>query len=220
MVKGNYISTIPNVVPFQFTSKHVPFCSYLGLIFPFSHNPVLWRNAGLSQLCVLSQPSCVDLTRQSQTCWRQPPDVIHSPRRALPSLADSPPSPVHQQRGELRRRSEIWLADRFCHSTTRPIPSSHVWLEKIKENLSKYPVTRMMSTETWAGQLMTGKISGKLSHCLLTANKWLFMKTQTTKYFTLLAKLDRFNKCIYLWKWMIRTPECYTVLQTLRLNWT
>lgn len=132
MVKGNYISTIPNVVPLQFTSKHVPFCSYLGLIFPFSHNPVLWRNAGLSQLCVLSQPSCVDLTRQSQTCWRQPPDVIHSPRRALPSLADSPPSPVHQRRGEQRRRSEIRLADRLCHSPTWPLPSSRVWLEKNK----------------------------------------------------------------------------------------
>ncbi|KAI9528863.1 hypothetical protein NQZ68_017463 [Dissostichus eleginoides] len=64
-------------------------------------------NAGLSQLCVLSRPSCVDLTRQSQTCWRQPPDVIHSPRRALPSLADGPPSPVHHQRDKKHRRSEI-----------------------------------------------------------------------------------------------------------------
>lgn len=90
----------------------------MGLIFPFSHNPVLWRNAGLSQLCVLSRPSCVDLTRQSQTCWRQPPDVIHSPRRALPSLADGPPSPVHHQRGEKQRRSEIRLADRACRSPT------------------------------------------------------------------------------------------------------
>lgn len=53
--------------------------------FPFSHNPVLWRNAPLRQLCVLFHPSCVDLTRQSQTAWRQSPDVIHSPAPTRPS---------------------------------------------------------------------------------------------------------------------------------------
>lgn len=50
-----------------------------GLIFPFLTILFLWRNAPSRQLSVLSLPSCVDLTRQPQTAWRQPPYVIHSP---------------------------------------------------------------------------------------------------------------------------------------------
>ncbi|GAA6102862.1 uncharacterized, partial [Tachysurus ichikawai] len=35
-------------------------------------------NALAAQLCVLARSSCVDLTRDSQTAWRQPRDVTHS----------------------------------------------------------------------------------------------------------------------------------------------
>ncbi|KAG7328577.1 hypothetical protein KOW79_008521 [Hemibagrus wyckioides] len=36
------------------------------------------QNALAAQLCVLARSSCVDLTRDSQTAWRQPRDVTHS----------------------------------------------------------------------------------------------------------------------------------------------
>lgn len=99
----------------QSTSPLFLFGSY----FPFSHNPVLWRNAGSRQLCVLSRPSCVDLTRQSQTCWRQPPYVIHSPQRSLqrslPLLADGLPalSRTREERGEALN---AWVGYWGCHS--------------------------------------------------------------------------------------------------------
>lgn len=115
---------------FQSTSKLVPFCSYLGLIFAFSHNPVLWRNAGPGQLCVLSRPSCVDLTRQSQTCWRQPPDVIHSPRRALWALAAGPPPPpssrpAEEKRGATGARRAHWLSDTVTQAEWKALSPAH-----------------------------------------------------------------------------------------------
>ncbi|KAJ7989239.1 hypothetical protein DPEC_G00317430 [Dallia pectoralis] len=50
-----------------------------------------------SASCVLFHPSCVDLTRRSQTAWRQAPDVTHSPSGAVsqsPRPASSPLLPT------------------------------------------------------------------------------------------------------------------------------
>lgn len=102
--------------PCSFCIKARPVLLLFGTYFPpFSHNPVLCRNAALSQLCVLSQPSCVDLTRQSQTCWRQPPDVIHSPPAPSPPRADGPAlarealgAPIGRARPSLTRVDWGW----------------------------------------------------------------------------------------------------------------
>lgn len=196
---------------FQSTSKLVPFCSYLGLIFAFSHNPVLWRNAGPGQLCVLSRPSCVDLTRQSQTCWRQPPDVIHSPRRALWALAAGPPPPplLPSCGGEERsnRRSESPLVIRHCHSgrvegsKPRPLLASADALWRNEDTLlSKH--SRNLCNEERAAWLdeneykPTQRLSSVTPQVYITVNKSLTVsgKSRKLRWWTLNTSADIFQR--------------------------